>query len=62
MRLWARRQNPRRMTTRVSPIAVFVPGLVFGGAGFAFLGPFGAGFGAVVGIALGVLVGRGEEY
>ncbi|ELK55857.1 hypothetical protein [Haloferax volcanii] len=50
------------MTTRVSPIAVFVPGLVFGGAGFAFLGPFGAGFGAVVGIALRVLVGRGEEY
>ncbi|ADE05021.1 hypothetical protein [Haloferax volcanii] len=50
------------MSAAVSPIAVVVPGLVFGGAGFAFLGPFGAGFGAVVGIVLGVLVGRGEEY
>ncbi|WP_187367324.1 MULTISPECIES: hypothetical protein [unclassified Haloferax] len=50
------------MSAAVSPIAVFVPALVFGGAGFAFLGPFGAGFGAVVGIALGVLVGRGDEY
>ncbi|MFC7129706.1 hypothetical protein [Haloferax chudinovii] len=50
------------MTTPVSPIAVFVPALVFGGTGFALLGPFGAGVGAVGGIALAVLAGQRDEH
>ncbi|ELZ91320.1 hypothetical protein C440_13439 [Haloferax mucosum ATCC BAA-1512] len=58
------------MDGTVSPIAVFAPAAVFGGFGFICFTMVGAGtglvavstgLGVVFGIAIGVLVSRGES-
>ncbi|ELZ85865.1 hypothetical protein C453_08618 [Haloferax elongans ATCC BAA-1513] len=44
----------------VSPVAVFVPAIVFGGIGLFVFETLGAGIGVVLGVALGVLMSRSE--
>lgn len=45
----------------VSPVAVFVPAIVFGGIGLFVFDTLGAGIGVVLGVAIGVLMSRSER-
>ncbi|WP_170836850.1 hypothetical protein [Haloferax larsenii] len=49
------------MPETVSPVAVFVPAIVFGGIGFFVFDTLGAGIGVVLGVAIGVLMSRSER-
>ncbi|WP_396612919.1 hypothetical protein ACH9L7_06545 [Haloferax sp. S1W] len=48
------------MSENVSPVAVFVPAIVFGGIGLFLFGALGAGVGGALGVALGTTVSQRE--